>query len=316
VFETLDDFKTSTTPMALQGDASKDQTMLDELMKILEEDPQTVEVLTGVDPFPGGGNTFLGNSAQLMSQLQPQIPLPSAGQQSVFVSSAGNFLIPQTTTTSNAFGASKLREALMSAPSNSSTSLSSTSSQPGSPLVGPGYEAIDCNNERSKCGVAKRRQKPMKDIGPIMPPQLGASGSASLWEFILELLADAPAYGQFIRWKDREHGTFKIYDSQVVAALWGKHKNRTNMNFDKMSRAMRYYYGKNILEKGPDGGRLEYEFRPGSQWLRYVSRNLNSHSFVAPNPNQFSEEEGKGQGSRVTRRRPSGRHMARSTSPY
>lgn len=137
-----------------------------------------------------------------------------------------------------------------------------------------------------------------------------------MWEFILELLADPTSYGQFIRWKDRDHGQFKIYDSQVVAALWGKHKNRTNMNFDKMSRAMRYYYGKNILEKGPDGGRLEYEFRPGSQWLRYVSRNLNSHNFVAPNPNQFSDGNGPHRHGRVSRRRSSARQLVRSSSPY
>ena len=139
------------------------------------------------------------------------------------------------------------------------------------------------------------------------------AGSASLWEFILELLADAATYGQFIRWKDRNSGQFKIYDSQVVAALWGKHKNRTNMNFDKMSRAMRYYYGKNILEKGPEGGRLEYEFRPGSQWQRYVSRNLNNQNFVATNPNQFSGDE-RGH-ARVSRRR-SVRAPLCSSSPY
>ena len=98
-------------------------------------------------------------------------------------------------------------------------------------------------------------------------------GTASLWEFLLELLAN-PLYEPYIRWRNRERGLFKIQNSEVVAALWGKHKHRSNMNFDKMARAMRYYYGKNILDKGAEGGRLEYEFRSGSNWLEYVPRSV------------------------------------------
>ncbi|XP_065835701.1 uncharacterized protein [Oscarella lobularis] len=155
----------------------------------------------------------------------------------------------------------------------------------------------------------KRGRRPTRDID-ISPPQLGASGSASLWEFILELLAD-PLYEPYIRWKDRSKGQFKIYDSQVVAALWGKHKNHAGMNFDKMSRAMRYYYGKNILEKGEEGGRLEYQFQDGSQWLSYISRNLNRRNFTAPGPNQYTSS----QPMRVSRRRSSQR-LRGGSSPY
>eukprot|EP00118_Oscarella_pearsei_P003171 m.13274 g.13274 ORF g.13274 m.13274 type:complete len:375 (+) comp24610_c0_seq3:62-1186(+) len=149
----------------------------------------------------------------------------------------------------------------------------------------------------SKSGSKQRRRRLPREID-ISPPQLGASGSASLWEFILELLAD-PLYEPYIRWRERSKGQFKIYDSQVVAALWGKHKNHAGMNFDKMSRAMRYYYGKNILEKGEEGGRLEYEFQDGSQWLNYISRNLNRRNFTAPSPNQYLG----GQPMRTSRRR-------------
>lgn len=129
-------------------------------------------------------------------------------------------------------------------------------------------------NDKSRIQHIKRPVKAMKEID-IDPPKLGvvSPGNASLWEFLLELLAN-PMYEPYIRWRNRERGLFKIHNSEVVAALWGKHKHRSNMNFDKMARAMRYYYGKNILDKGAEGGRLEYEFRSGSNWLEYVPRSI------------------------------------------
>ena len=36
------------------------------------------------------------------------------------------------------------------------------------------------------------------------------------------------------------------------------------MNYDKMSRALRYYYNKNLLDKAPK--RLHYQFKYYSRW--------------------------------------------------
>jgi len=44
-------------------------------------------------------------------------------------------------------------------------------------------------------------------------------------------------------------GIFKIEDSMWVARLWGKHKNRPAMNYDKLSRSIRQYYRKGIIRK-------------------------------------------------------------------
>lgn len=48
-------------------------------------------------------------------------------------------------------------------------------------------------------------------------------------------------------------------DPEEVARKWGRRKNKPNMNYDKLSRALRYYYDKLILTKVP-GKRYTYRF--------------------------------------------------------
>ena len=50
-----------------------------------------------------------------------------------------------------------------------------------------------------------------------------------------------------------------MVDPDEVARLWGRRKNKPNMNYDKLSRALRYYYDKNILTK-VQGKRYTYRF--------------------------------------------------------
>lgn len=71
-----------------------------------------------------------------------------------------------------------------------------------------------------------------------------------LWDFLQQLLNDpAQRYSNFIAWKCRDTGVFKIVDPAGLAKLWGIQKNHLSMNYDKMSRALRYYYRVNILRK-------------------------------------------------------------------
>jgi hypothetical protein len=49
-----------------------------------------------------------------------------------------------------------------------------------------------------------------------------------------------------ISWTSKD-GEFKLHRSEEVAKLWGMRKNKTNMNYDKLSRALRYYYDKVIF---------------------------------------------------------------------
>ncbi|XP_055296021.1 ets DNA-binding protein pokkuri isoform X2 [Sitodiplosis mosellana] len=81
-----------------------------------------------------------------------------------------------------------------------------------------------------------------------------------LWDFLQQLLNDAAQrYSNFIAWKCRETGVFKIVDPAGLAKLWGIQKNHLSMNYDKMSRALRYYYRVNILRK-VQGERHCYQF--------------------------------------------------------
>lgn len=81
-----------------------------------------------------------------------------------------------------------------------------------------------------------------------------------LWQFLLEIL-NKEEFGSIIRWTNVEPGEFKVIETEEVARLWGLRKGRPNMNYDKLSRSLRYYYDKGILEKVP-GQRLVYKFDP------------------------------------------------------
>ncbi|XP_028849952.1 ETS domain-containing protein Elk-3 [Denticeps clupeoides] len=81
--------------------------------------------------------------------------------------------------------------------------------------------------------------------------------SITLWQFLLHLLDDH-SHRHLISWTSND-GEFKLLDAEEVARLWGLRKNKTNMNYDKLSRALRYYYDKNIIKK-VSGQKFVYKF--------------------------------------------------------
>lgn len=95
-------------------------------------------------------------------------------------------------------------------------------------------------------------------LGPISARlSAGGSGQIQLWQFLLELLSDSNNQ-QIIQWEGT-NGEFKLSDPDEVARKWGERKSKPSMNYDKMSRALRYYYDKHIMTK-VHGKRYAYKF--------------------------------------------------------
>lgn len=90
------------------------------------------------------------------------------------------------------------------------------------------------------------------------------NNSLHLWEFLLNLLESEeylPSSEKSIEWTNKSIGEFRLLKTSVIASLWGKSKNRDTMTYEKMARAMRYYYKMKVLVKVPHK-RLHFQFGP------------------------------------------------------
>uniref|UniRef100_H2YZV8 ETS domain-containing protein n=1 Tax=Ciona savignyi TaxID=51511 RepID=H2YZV8_CIOSA len=96
---------------------------------------------------------------------------------------------------------------------------------------------------------------------PVIPGAFltgyNGSGPIQLWQFLIELLTDRSCQ-HFITWTG-DGWEFKMIDPDEVARRWGRRKNKPKMNYEKLSRGLRYYYDKNIIQKTA-GRRYVYRF--------------------------------------------------------
>lgn len=75
----------------------------------------------------------------------------------------------------------------------------------------------------------------------------GNNGQIQLWQFLLDLLTDKDCR-EVIQWIGEE-GEFKLNNPEMVAQMWGQRKNKPTMNYEKLSRALRYYYDGDMIAK-------------------------------------------------------------------
>lgn len=152
-------------------------------------------------------------------------------------------------------GSEYLTSCAYQASTTTSSCASTPSSNPCRDSVVPSksFESPS-NNSHSEYNPSCPSPKPAS-----LPPATshGGSGQIQLWQFLLELLSD-PSNASFIAWEGN-NGEFKLTDPDEVARRWGERKNKPNMNYDKLSRALRYYYDKNIMTK-IHGKRYAYKF--------------------------------------------------------
>lgn len=83
------------------------------------------------------------------------------------------------------------------------------------------------------------------------------SGHIQLWQFLIKLLCDK-TNNNCIRWEGDE-GHFSILNQEELAKRWGERKRRKQMTYEKLSRAIRYYYDKNYVNK-IHGKKATYKF--------------------------------------------------------
>uniref|UniRef100_A0A0N4ZSL9 ETS domain-containing protein n=1 Tax=Parastrongyloides trichosuri TaxID=131310 RepID=A0A0N4ZSL9_PARTI len=120
---------------------------------------------------------------------------------------------------------------------------------------------------------------------PIESYSITQGAHIQLWQFLKELLENKE-YSQYIEWTNKNDKEFKFNDPEGVARLWGARKRKSKMNYEKLSRALRYYYDKNIIRK-VTGHKYKYRFINDGDEDKNVN-NMNKLNMCPPLMNQFS----------------------------
>ncbi|KAJ8370176.1 hypothetical protein SKAU_G00102040 [Synaphobranchus kaupii] len=144
---------------------------------------------------------------------------------------------------------------------NSPSSLGSDSDQDLTEEPMPRYTEGELKRRRGR----PKKHNPGSELFRAKKRKYAVRGT-HLWEFIRDILIHPEQNSGLMKWEDRREGVFKFLKSEAVAKLWGQKKRNSSMNYEKLSRAMRYYYKRQILER-VDGRRLVYKFgKRSSGW--------------------------------------------------
>jgi ETS factor family protein len=203
-------------------------------------------------------NGFLGVHSPISPLIQNSLSQQHAAAAAAAVAAATSqqFLKPPTNSLNNLHrGPPQLSAAQIVAAAQNSLSNG-----------GGGNTSYDPRGDQSFHGVNSLRIKKNKDGRPRKRSQ--HTKGNKLWEFIRDALKDPCTCPSIVRWEDPVEGVFRIVESEKLARLWGEKKNNQKMTYEKLSRAMRTYYEKQILVPVPKTGlypkKLVYKFGPGA----------------------------------------------------
>ncbi|KAJ8962151.1 hypothetical protein NQ318_018108, partial [Aromia moschata] len=126
----------------------------------------------------------------------------------------------------------------------------------------------------------EEKNKDSTDNRTTLHNSTGRRGSLQLWQFLVALLDAPDASAGCIAWTGRGM-EFKLIEPEEVARRWGAQKNRPAMNYDKLSRSLRYYYEKGIMQKVA-GERYVYKFVCDPEALFNMAYGSHSDNSVKP----------------------------------
>merc|ERR1711874_96954 len=133
------------------------------------------------------------------------------------------------------------------------------------------YESEEFSEEEKpqRKPAPRRYRRPSKN--PV-PQQRKKGSTLKISQWIVKLLRDPETNPSVIMWEDEPAGKFRVINSNAFAQLWAVEKKNPAMNYEKLSRAMRYYYRNKEIEM-VKGERLTYKFGPNMRDFRAKDRN-------------------------------------------
>ncbi|XP_054546178.1 ETS-related transcription factor Elf-3 [Talpa occidentalis] len=222
------------------------------IIELLEKDSMAFQETAGdTSSFGEQGSPFIQEMLDDSRQASPYYPgsygagAPSPGSSDVSTTGTGT---SQSSHSSDSGG--------------SDVDLDPTDSKLFSSDGFPDYKKGDPKHGKRKRGRPRKLSKESRDCLEGKKSKHAPRGT-HLWEFIRDILINPELNEGLMKWENRQEGVFKFLRSEAVAQLWGQKKKNNSMTYEKLSRAMRYYYKREILER-VDGRRLVYKFGKNS----------------------------------------------------
>jgi len=131
---------------------------------------------------------------------------------------------------------------------------------------------VSCRHGQIKANAQRKRKISISKRNPRPIPQRRAPGTKQkITQWIVSLLRDPRYNPKVITWVNEERGIFQVKNTDNFGKLWGVVRKNANMNYEKLSRAMRYSYTNNELQMVPEQ-RLTYKFGPNMVDCRALDR--------------------------------------------